>query len=80
MTGQDDAHEVPRDDRTFVSAGVMGVHYARCWPCSMGADSQHYDPPAWHTWADREDVDHALKTGQSDPSKRRCGCSCAVVS
>ena len=59
------------DELTFASAGVAGVHYARCWPCMF---DQH--PGGWHTWADAEDVIHALKTGQPDPSEKRCGCAC----
>ena len=65
------------DDLTFASSGPAGVHYARCWPCMLGDESQHFDPPQWHTWADSEDVDHARETGQADPRNSRCGCWCA---
>ena len=63
----------PREDLTFASAGVAGVHYARCWSCMLG---QHYPTPTWHTWADSDDVEHARATGQPDPSTGRCGCPC----
>lgn len=65
------------DDLTFASSGVAGVHYAKCWSCQMGADSQHFDPPRWHSWADEDDVDHARETGQPDPRDKRCACWCA---
>ncbi len=65
------------DDLTFASAGVAGVHYAKCWPCQLGPDSNHFNPPQWHTWADEEDVQHARAIGQPDPSDKRCGCRCA---
>lgn len=52
------------------------VCYAKCWSCQSG---DHFDPPQWHTWADQEDIDHAVASGLDDPSKSRCGCWCAVV-
>jgi hypothetical protein len=61
------------DDLTFASAGVAGVHYARCWACMYG---DHFPVPTWHSWAGREDVEHARVTGQADPSDRRCACPC----
>jgi len=65
---------IDRDaELTFASAGVAGVHYARCWPCQLGGPC----PGGWHTWADAEDIEHALKTGQPDPSDKRCGCPCS---
>lgn len=67
------------DELSFASAGVAGVHYQRCWGCMMGGGSSHFDPPKWHTWADEDDVAHALATGQPDPSDKRCACNCAVV-
>lgn len=57
--------------------GVI-ICYARCDACSYGAGECCYDPPKWHTWAEREDIDHARETGQADPSTSRCGCPCAV--
>jgi len=65
---------VSDDDLTFASAGVACVHYARCWPCMLDGPC----PGGWHTWADEEDVRHALNTGQPDPSDKICGCPCAV--
>lgn len=68
---------MPKDDElTFASVGPSGiVHYNRCWSCVYG---QHYEPtPRWHTWADDEDIEHAMKTDQPDPSKSRCACECA---
>jgi len=61
------------DALTFASAGVAGVHYARCWECMLGSH-----PGGWHTWADDKDVIHALKTGQPDPSEKVCGCDCRL--
>lgn len=48
----------------------------RCWACICGS---HYEQPVWHTWADEDDVKHALETGQKDPSDQNCGCFCAQV-
>lgn len=48
------------------------IQYARCWPCQTGQC-----PGGLHTWADPDDVAHALKTGQPDPSQSKCGCVCA---
>lgn len=50
------------------------ICYATCWACKF---DQCYDPPTWHTWADDEDIEHARKTGQPDPSDTRCACRCA---
>ncbi len=61
------------DDLTFASAGVAGVHYARCWACMTGS---HYPKPTWHTWADDDDVAHADATSQPDPTHKRCACPC----
>jgi len=61
------------DDLTFASFGVAGVHFAHCWPCMLG---QH--PGGWHTWADTEDMEHAAKTGQPNPSTAVCGCDCRL--
>lgn len=63
----------PVDTRTLVSIGLVGPHYARCEPCQCG---QHYATPTWHTWAGKEDVEHARKTGQPDPTTSVCGCPC----
>lgn len=52
--------------------GTAVVHYARCWSCvTMQC------PGGWHTWADEEDVEHALANGHPDPSDQICGCECA---
>lgn len=48
------------------------VQYARCWPCQF-----QQCPGGWHPWADAEDIEHAAKTGQPDPSDQKCGCVCA---
>lgn len=61
------------DDLTFASAGVAGVHYARCEPCMWGSH-----PGGWHSWAGPDDIEHARATGQPDPSTRRCACDCVA--
>lgn len=58
---------------TFASAGVAGVHYARCEPCMYGS----CPGVGWHSWAGPEDRIHALKTGRPDPIDKRCACECA---
>lgn len=65
-----------RDDLTFESAyigtnGQVRVHYARCEPCMWG---QH--DGGQHGWAGPEDIAHATKTGQPDPTGRPCACYC----
>lgn len=50
------------------------ICWAECELCQFGS---HFNEPTWHTWAGPEDVEHAAKTGQKDPSTSRCGCSCA---
>lgn len=62
--------------KAALAGGAAIVCMARCTPCQF---DEHVDPPAWHTWAEREDIDHAAATGQPDPSTSRCGCYCAVV-
>lgn len=47
------------------------VCYSKCWSCQF---NEH--DAGWHTWADGDDVAHALSTGQQDPSRQRCGCYC----
>ena len=47
------------------------VCYSKCWPCNFGDHSKR-----WHTWADEEDIEHALSNGRPDPSSQRCGCYC----
>ena len=59
-----------------MSDGVI-VCYTKCWNCML--NQAHMSPPQWHTWADLEDIDHAVATGQPDPSTNRCGCACADV-
>jgi hypothetical protein len=48
------------------------IQHTRCWPCQTGQC-----PGGLHTWADADDVAHALATGQPDPSQSKCGCACA---
>lgn len=45
----------------------------KCEPCMYG---QHYGEPAPHPWAGPEDIEHAAKTGQPEPTGI-CGCHCA---
>ena len=47
------------------------VCYTKCWSCQFGEHASE-----WHTWADGDDVAHALATGQADPSSQKCGCYC----
>lgn len=56
-----------------ITSGNAIVCYAKCWPCTANG---HYDPPQHHVWADDEDIEHARKTGQPEPTGR-CGCWCA---
>lgn len=79
MTEDSSEKTQPENELTFASSGVAGVHYARCWPCQLGLGEDCFDPPQWHPWVDGEDIDHARNTGQTDPSKSRCACPCAVV-
>jgi hypothetical protein len=51
-------------------ASVM-VCYSKCWGCMFNDHD-----PKWHTWADGDDVAHALSIGRPDPSSQRCGCYC----
>lgn len=44
-----------------------------CWSCRF---DYHHDRE-WHTWADTDDVEHALAQGLDDPSNERCACDCA---
>lgn len=66
--------EADKDALTFASSGVAGIHYAQCWTCMLTPD---HCPGGWHTWADSVDIEHALATGQPDPSGGKCGCPCA---
>jgi hypothetical protein len=50
---------------------IFDVCYAKCWPCCMGQC-----PGGPHGWADADDIEHAAKTGQLDPSGQSCGCPC----
>lgn len=59
-----------------IARGDFIVCMTRCYACQFG---ECQDPPAWHTWAEKDDIEHAAATGQPDPSKSRCACSCAVV-
>lgn len=74
------AHEMPAEVTPVQAAaeaiarGDFIVCMTRCYACQFG---ECLDPPAWHTWAEKDDVEHAKATGQPDPSTSRCGCSCA---
>lgn len=51
-------------------------------PCTCAAclDGRHQRPPAWHIWADAEDLAHAEATGSPSPGAgpwARCACWCA---
>lgn len=59
-----------------IATGTVVVCRTRCTPCQFG---EHHTPHHWHTWAEREDIDHAAATGQPDPSTSRCGCHCAAA-
>lgn len=59
-----------------IARGDFIVCATRCYACQFG---ECQDPPAWHTWAEKDDIEHAKATGQPDPAESRCGCSCAVV-
>lgn len=53
---------------------VVVVHWTRCYPCQFG---EHRNPAEWHTWAGADDIEHAARTGQPDPSTQPCGCPCS---
>lgn len=53
------------------SVGTIMVCYSKCEPCKFGEHSGRR-----HTWADEEDIAHAKRTGQPDPSQSICGCYC----
>lgn len=61
------------EELTFASAGVAGIHYAKCEACQVGAC-----PGGWHTWASAEDRIFALKAGHPDPVDKVCGCDCRL--
>src|SRR5207344_1987472 len=48
------------------------VQYARCQECMWGQC-----PGGWHGWADKDDIEYAITTGQKDPIGQKCGCVCA---
>lgn len=48
------------------------IQHTRCQDCMWGQC-----PGGVHDWADQDDIDHALATGQPDPSGQKCGCVCA---
>lgn len=58
------------DERSERPLDVI-VCYRKCWACTF---DQH--DPQWHTWADTEDVECAVRIGHPDPSSQKCGCSC----
>ncbi len=66
----------PEKITAAIESGDALVCYAKCWPCQFG---ECVDPPAWHSWADEEDIAHAVATGQPDPMASRCGCPCAIA-
>jgi hypothetical protein len=47
------------------------ICYSKCWSCMFNEHAK-----GWHTWADGDDVAHALSIGRPDPSDQRCGCYC----
>ncbi|MEU8682911.1 excisionase family protein [Streptomyces sp. NPDC048611] len=49
------------------------ICFARCESCMQG---RHYRTVTPHPWAGAEDIQHALVTGQPEPSGS-CGCHCA---
>jgi hypothetical protein len=53
---------------------LIQVCYSKCWSCMFDS---HESPAKWHTWADFDDVTHALKQGLKDPTDEKCGCWCA---
>lgn len=64
----------PEQIADAINEGQAVVCFANCYSCMFDC---HFDPPQWHTWAAKGDVEHAAKTGQPDPSESRCGCACA---
>lgn len=50
------------------------VSFTRCHPCLQG---EHREPSEAHTWADDDDIQHALTRGLPDPRQSPCGCFCA---
>lgn len=67
-------HDAPQVAGAYVSGRYAVICYTKCWPCQFG---QHHTPPQWHTWADDDDIRHAVTTCRPDPSTSRCGCPCA---
>jgi hypothetical protein len=71
MTGQ------PTQPAPFAAAyivdgrNVCANTTARCEPCQFGLC-----PGGNHTWAGKDDIIHALRTGQPDPATQKCGCDC----
>lgn len=56
--------------------GVI-VCYSKCWACQLG---QCFDPPAVHTWMDREDAEHrgmAWPLTDELEAANPCACRCA---
>lgn len=47
------------------------IHYVACWDCLFNSC-----PGGPHDWADQDDIDHALKTGQPNPTGQPCNCTC----
>ena len=58
-----------------VDGHVVRVCYQRCWSC-ITALSGCPEPAEWHTWADADDIAHAVANGRPDPSTQPCGCWC----
>ena len=47
------------------------IQLVRCQECMWGQC-----PGGPHDWADQDDIDHALKTGQPSPVGQPCQCVC----
>lgn len=63
--------EIPQEVIDAIAAGNFVVCRLKCWPCQFGQC-----PGGPHGWADADDIEHAAKTGQPDPSEASCGCPC----
>jgi len=65
------ANEVLQDIIEAIAAGNFVVCPLRCWACIA-----NQCPGGPHAWADPDDIQHAAKTAQPDPSSESCGCFC----
>lgn len=50
---------------------VCAFPTARCEPCQFSQC-----PGGAHSWASKDDIIHALRSGQPDPGNQKCGCDC----